>query len=118
MGKKLPIVVYGPGGERKEIGTADVEYDDNGRMYVAAGYLTESHPLFDGVLGGISIEDGTHDVIPPDPPALPLVHNEPYCTEGNGCRYMEPHRHGLACDRSCTECEGNCHPDCPVYGKE
>jgi len=24
----------------------------------------------------------------------------------NGCYYQEPHKHGFACDKTCTECKG------------
>lgn len=44
------------------------------------------------------------------------VHDEPDCTDiHNGCFYPEPHKHGFACDRSCNECHGHCHPSCPEY---
>lgn len=44
------------------------------------------------------------------------VHYEPDCTDiHNGCFYPEPHKHGFACDRTCKECYGFCHPDCPEY---
>lgn len=47
------------------------------------------------------------------------THIEPECLNiYNGCQYMEPHHHGLACDETCKECQGKCHPACPQYDKE
>lgn len=47
------------------------------------------------------------------------VHDEPMCLDpGNGCGYFEPHHHGFACDATCRECFGHCHPACPAYGDE
>lgn len=42
------------------------------------------------------------------------IHDEPDCMNPY-CRYMEPHHHGFACDWTCKECCGVCHPDCPAY---
>jgi hypothetical protein len=42
------------------------------------------------------------------------IHREPDCLGYNRCRYMEPHKHGFSCDKTCTECWGICHPDCPA----
>lgn len=47
-----------------------------------------------------------------------LKHVEPYCTDpDNGCEYVVQHHHGLACDDSCIECQGKCHPSCPAYSE-
>ncbi len=52
------------------------------------------------------------------PHTEPLKHIEPDCLDpNNGCNYNEPHHHGLACDDTCVECKGKCHPKCPVYSK-
>lgn len=42
------------------------------------------------------------------------VHIEPDCRDHNGCKYPDPHHHGFACDNTCQECWGICHPDCPA----
>lgn len=42
------------------------------------------------------------------------IHREPDCLGYNRCRYMEVHKHGFSCDKTCTECWGICHPDCPA----
>lgn len=42
------------------------------------------------------------------------IHREPDCLGYNRCRVMEPHKHGFACDKTCNECWGLCHPDCPA----
>lgn len=47
--------------------------------------------------------------------AGPIIHQEPRCTDNPTCSYQEPHRHGFACDKSCTLCEGKCHFDCPAH---
>ncbi len=44
------------------------------------------------------------------------IHDEPECHVGPPeCSYNEPHYHGLACDKTCPECWGYCHPICPAY---
>ena len=43
------------------------------------------------------------------------THFEPDCMDSKGCHYMEPHHHGFACDETCEECQGKCHPACPQH---
>lgn len=46
----------------------------------------------------------------------PTVHQEPDCVMNNElCTYPEPHKHGFACDKTCPECHGKCHKDCPAH---
>lgn len=56
--------------------------------------------------------DATKDRFDTQEPAA--IHDEPYCLGYNQCRYMELHKHGFSCDKTCTECWGLCHPDCPA----
>jgi hypothetical protein len=52
------------------------------------------------------------------PYSAAIKHVEPQCTDKrNGCTYEEPHYHGLACDDTCVECNGKCHPNCPAYSE-
>ena len=44
----------------------------------------------------------------------PAIHQEPDCLGYNRCTYLEVHYHGFECDKTCTECWGLCHPDCPA----
>lgn len=44
----------------------------------------------------------------------PLIHKEPDCLGYNHCRSLEPHEHGFACDKTCIECWGQCHSECPA----
>jgi hypothetical protein len=44
----------------------------------------------------------------------PIVHKEPDCLGYNRCKVLEPHKHGLACDKTCNECWGDCHSNCPA----
>lgn len=44
----------------------------------------------------------------------PIIHEEPDCRGYNRCRQLEPHKHGYACDKTCIECWGYCHLDCPA----
>ncbi|ASR80027.1 hypothetical protein SEA_ARCADIA_64 [Arthrobacter phage Arcadia] len=46
------------------------------------------------------------------------VHEEPRCLGFNRCKYMEPHNHGFECDKTCEECWGLCHPECPANIEE
>ncbi len=42
------------------------------------------------------------------------IHREPDCHGHNRCTYPDPHHHGFGCDKTCIECWGMCHPDCPA----
>lgn len=48
-------------------------------------------------------------------PVPPRVHQEPDCEGSEGCKYPEAHRHGFSCDKTCVECGGYCHDDCPAH---
>ena len=56
------------------------------------------------------------------PQPSPTIHQEPDCAPDNAnCKYPEPHHHGFACDKTCRDCQGQCHIDCPAnfehYGR-
>lgn len=46
------------------------------------------------------------------------IHEEPQCLGYNRCTYLEPHKHGFECDKTCEECWGICHPNCPANNEK
>lgn len=42
-----------------------------------------------------------------------ITHKEPDCHDPR-CYYPDPHRHGLDCDKTCSDCKGYCSKRCPA----
>lgn len=42
------------------------------------------------------------------------IHIEARCWGIAGCQIDEPHKHGVACTKTCIACSGECHRACPA----